>query len=107
MGAIKLFGDTIKRSIGPFWALLTADRSVLTFDVDLNVIKLNSTDVIFVKLENVFFVILMKLKKVDAIPEIYAVFEGSKQIYNKIKRAFLFANLRNEFNQFWSLTSLG
>ena len=61
--------------------------------MDLNKIKLNSTYVIFVKLQNVFLVIWVKFKTVDAISEVNIVFEVSEKIDNKIKRIFLLANL--------------
>ena len=61
--------------------------------MDLNKIKLNSTYVIFVKLQNVFLVIWVKFKTIDAISEVNIVFEVSEKIDNKIKRIFLLANL--------------
>jgi hypothetical protein len=61
--------------------------------VDLNKIKLNAIYVIFVKLQNIFLVIWIKLETVDAISEVNIVFVVSEKIDNKIKRGFLLANL--------------
>lgn len=75
--------------------------------MDLNKIKLNATDVIFVKLQNVFFVVWIKFETVYAISEVYVVFEVSEKIDNKIKRGFLLANLWNEIYKFLCCVLLG
>lgn len=100
MGTIELFRNPIKSRIGPFWAFLAGYWSVFTLNVDLNEIKLNSIDVIFVKFKDILLVVGVKLKTVDSVPEIDIVFETAKEIDNKIEWAFLFANLWNEIHEF-------
>ena len=63
----KLFGNPVKSSIRPFRTLLTANGAIFAFDMNLNKVKLNPANIIFVKLKVMLLVAGVELKSVNSI----------------------------------------
>lgn len=93
MRTIESLSNGIQCDIGPLRAFLASDTTVFTLNMDLNKIKFNSVYIIFVKFQHVFPIVKIKLEKVYPSSKTYTIFEGSKNIYNKIQRAPLFSYL--------------
>lgn len=85
MRTIESFSNGIQFNIWPLGALLTGDTTVFTLYMDLNKIKFNSVYIIFVKFQDIFSIVKIKLKKVDPSSKIYTIFECPKNIDNKIQ----------------------